>query len=51
VKQDQIPRELPNRLLQFHKRNQLFMRLHNEPLSVAAMCVCNPDRSPIKINR
>jgi hypothetical protein len=24
---------------------QLFIRTHNETLSVVAMCVCNPDRS------
>ncbi len=27
----------------FHKRRQLFIRSHNETLSVATMCVCNPD--------
>ena len=26
-----------NRRLQFHKRSQLFIRVHNEPLSVAAI--------------
>ena len=40
-----------NRRFKFHKRSQLFIRAHNETLSVAAMCVCNPDRSPVGINR
>ena len=30
-----------NRPFQFHKRRQLFIRTHNETLSVVAMCVCN----------
>jgi len=30
---------------------QLFIRTHNETLSVAAMRVNNPDRSPVAINR
>jgi hypothetical protein len=34
-----------------HKRRQLFIRAHNETLSVVAMCVGNPDRSPVGINR
>jgi hypothetical protein len=29
------------------KRSQLFFRAHDETLSVAAMSVCNPDRSPV----
>jgi hypothetical protein len=28
--------------LEFQKRDQLFIRPHNVPLSVAAMRVCNP---------
>jgi hypothetical protein len=36
---------------QFHKSRQLFIRTHNEPLTVAAMRVSNPDRSPVGINR
>jgi hypothetical protein len=36
-----------NRRLQFNKRRQLFIRSHNETLSVAAMRVCNPDRLPV----
>ena len=43
---------LPIRIaLQFHKRGQLFIRVHNETLSVVAMRVNNPDCSPIRINR
>ena len=34
-----------NRHFQLHKRSQLFLRMHNETLSVVAMRVCNPDRS------
>ena len=37
-----------NRRLQFYKRSQLFLRVHNETFSVA-MRVSNPDRSPIAI--
>ena len=36
---------------QFHKRSQLFIRMHNKTLSVIAMCVRNPYRSPVGINR
>ena len=39
------------RQFQFHKRRYLFIRTHNETLSVVAVCVCNPDRSPVGINR
>jgi hypothetical protein len=35
---------------EFDKRSQLFIRTNNETLSVAAMCVNNPDRSPLRIN-
>jgi len=41
---------LANRGFQFHKRSQLFLRAHNEALSVIAMRVRNPDRSPVGIN-
>jgi hypothetical protein len=40
-----------NRRFKLQKRRQFFIRLHNETLSVAAMRVCNEDRSPIGINR
>jgi hypothetical protein len=40
-----------DRRFQFHKRSQFFIRAHNETFSVAAMCVCNPSRSPVGINR
>jgi hypothetical protein len=37
-----------NRRFKFQKRSQLFVCTHNETLSVAAMRVCNPDRSPVR---
>jgi hypothetical protein len=40
-----------NRRFQFHKRSQLFIRTHNEPLSVVAVRINNPDCSPVGINR
>ena len=39
----------PNSRFQFQKRRQLFVRVHNETLSVA-MRVHNPDRSLVGIN-
>jgi hypothetical protein len=36
---------------ELEKRRQFFIRVHNESLSVSAMCVGNPDRSPVGINR
>jgi len=30
-----------------NKGGQLFTGMHNKALSVVAMCVCNPDRSPV----
>jgi hypothetical protein len=38
------------RRFQFYKRSQFFIRVHNETLSVVAMCVGNKDRSPVGIN-
>jgi hypothetical protein len=35
------------RRFQFQKRSQLFIRAHNETLSVVAMCVDNPDRAAV----
>jgi len=35
---------------EFHQRRQLFIGTHDETLSVAAVCVNNPDRSPLGIN-
>jgi hypothetical protein len=35
-----------HRRFEFDKRSQLFIRVHNEPLSVAAMRVGNEDRLP-----
>jgi hypothetical protein len=40
----------PDRRFKFHKRSQFFIRTHNEPPSVAAMRVRNPDRSPLGIH-
>jgi hypothetical protein len=45
--QGQTHRELVNRPVHFQKRGQLFIRVHNEPLSVAAVRVSNPDCSPL----
>ena len=39
-----------NRGFEFQKRRQLFLSVHNEPLSVVAMCVCDPDRSSARID-
>jgi hypothetical protein len=39
-----------NRRFKFQKRGQYFICSHNETLSVVAVCVCNPDRSPFAIN-
>ena len=40
----------PDRQFEFQKRGQLFIGTHNETLPVVAMCVSNPDRSPVEIN-
>ena len=40
-----------NRRFEFQKSRQQFLRTHKEALSVVAVCVCNPDRSPAGINR
>jgi len=34
----------------FEKRRQLFIRTHNETLSVVAVRVCNPDRLPVAVH-
>jgi hypothetical protein len=39
------------RRFKLQKRSPLFIHLHNETLSVAAMRVSNQDRSPVGINR
>jgi hypothetical protein len=41
----------PKSPIRVSNRRQLFIRAHNETLSVAAMCVCNPNRSAVGINR
>ena len=33
------------------KRSQFFIRVHNEPLTIAALRVSNPDRSPARIRQ
>jgi len=40
-----------NRPFQFQKRSPLFIGVHNEPLSIVAVCVNNPDQSPVPIHR
>jgi hypothetical protein len=37
-----------NRRFQFQKRHQLFIRPHNETLSIAAMCACYPMLRPLE---
>src|SRR5439155_12293660 len=39
-----------NRRFQLQKCSQLFIGTHNETLSVVAVCVSNPDCSPIEIH-
>jgi hypothetical protein len=40
----------PDRRFEFERCSQLFISTHNETLSVAAMRVNNPERSPVAIN-
>ena len=40
-----------NRHFQVQKRSKLLIGVHNEPFPITAMRVCNPDRSPVGINR
>jgi hypothetical protein len=42
---------LANCRFQFKKRRQLFIRVHNETLSVVAMCVGNEDCLPADLFR
>jgi hypothetical protein len=42
---------IPDRRFKFEKSSQLFIRMHNETLSVIAVRIGNPDRSPVGINR
>jgi uncharacterized membrane protein len=37
-------------VLAWHKRRQLFISTHDETLSVVAIRVNNPDRSPLRFN-
>jgi len=39
-----------DRRFQFQNRGQLFIGANHQTLSVVAMRVCNPDRSPVEIN-
>jgi hypothetical protein len=39
-----------NLRVQFEERSQLFIRTHNETLSVVAMRISNSDRSSLRIN-
>jgi hypothetical protein len=39
-----------HRQFEFQKRSQLFIGVHNEPLTVAAVCVGNPDCSLARIH-
>ena len=36
-----------SRRFEFQKRSQLFIGMHNEALSVVAMCISNPNYSPL----
>jgi hypothetical protein len=47
---NQVHRELVNHPFQFQKRSQLFIRVHNETVSVAAMRVSNPEGSSFVID-
>jgi hypothetical protein len=40
----------PNCEFEFDKRGQLFIRVHNETLSIVVMRVGNKDRSPVPID-
>jgi hypothetical protein len=40
-----------NHRFKLNKSGQLFIRVHNETLSIVAMRVSNPDCSPVGINR
>jgi hypothetical protein len=44
------PLPTANRRFEFQKRSQLFIRSHDEPVSVATMCVSNEDCSPARIH-
>jgi len=42
--------ECANRIFEFNKRRQFFIRTDNEALTVAAMRASNPDRSPVAVH-
>jgi hypothetical protein len=39
-----------DRGFEFQKRSQLFIGVHNETLSVVAVCINNPDRSTFAVD-
>ena len=43
--------EPSNRPCEFQKRGQLVIGVHNESLYVIAVCIRNPDGSPLGIQR
>src|SRR5262249_21131979 len=47
---EKTPNTKANRCFEFDKRRQLFIRSHNETLSVVAVCVNNPHCSRLRIN-
>jgi pSer/pThr/pTyr-binding forkhead associated (FHA) protein len=53
VRKLQLPREhdRPTQISSFQKRRQLFIRSHDKRLSVIAVCINDPDRSPGAFNR
>jgi hypothetical protein len=44
-----MQKPVSNRRFEFQKLRQLFIHTHNEPLTVAAMRVSNPDCSPFTV--
>jgi hypothetical protein len=45
-----VPRAPELHVRMFKKRSSLFISAHNEPLSIVAMRICNPDRSSVGID-
>jgi hypothetical protein len=46
----EIKRHGQHLTFKFNKRAELFIRVHNETLSVVSVRISNPDRSPLRIN-
>jgi len=40
----------PNCRFEFEKRGQFFICSHNETLPIIAVCISNPDSSPLRMN-